>query len=693
MKPRQKFIKSCEYGITWLVKEILENPNFDPSFSNNKSLWIAEKNRNFNIIELLLNDKRVRDKLSGREFFHIKRSVLYNTKKQNGINESIKDFLKPKLEDDIESKLENLPIYDRILTIFKYKLYSDDKIKDILNSLSNTELRYILLLDKTKYYMNDFNFYKYLTIDRLKKLFTTVTISHELISNLSFWKELKDYDAMQFINDSSLSKITFTKNRAYFTIKLSNNINEKIIIRILEDLSGEKLIGFFKDKKGKYEQFDNINDLFNILNKNVPEPLRKYFKLEHTIHNTNINRIQNYIKKKRKELQDFEKNETNESIKDFLKPKSEDDIESKLQSLSLPDKIYTIYKYNLYSNDKIKDIFNSLSNDDLKKILNTYQIQSFINNNNFQKFIPFNKIKELFPIVTLSYDLIKNLPFWHLKRLRDYEAMQFATNSNLSKITYSPTSSYFRINLSNYYKQVTIKIQQNLLNNYVTFYQNRKTDDFEFKDVNELFDILSTNENVPEPLRKYFKMEYTLPKTNIKRIEDYIKKKRKELEDFERNEMNESIKDSLKPKSIDEIEYKLENLPNQKKVDTILKYNLLNKIPGINKDYLYNLIDTLDIQDQLYIGSKYNYIDIVKKSLEKGADPSTHKSMALVTASHAGNTNIVKLLLQDKRTEPSGGYNHALEVACLMDRLEVVKLLLDDSRFNTSTLSSMIFNI
>lgn len=496
----------------------------------------------------------------------------------------------------------------------------------------------------------------------------------------------------------------------------------------------------------------------------------------------------------------------NESIKDFLKPKTEEDIESKLQNLSLIDKINTILRYKLYSDDKIKNILNSLPNDELKNVLRN---QSYIRTNNLYNFISLDRLKELYPIVTQSHELIQNLPIWKAKILRDYQAMQFVSESSLSKITYDMSVAYFIIILSNYTtkEKTTIKIQEDSSGNHIIIRNLffKYSDTIDFQNVEEIFDILSTNKNIPEPLRKYFKMEYTVPKTNIKRIEDYMIRKRKELEDFERNETNESIKDILKPKSkeeilkiienkypteklkyiikyniinyftVDEIKSifekcniddkkeflmdflskyhftkewqgrvlrindvhfkmtesdminffneiilpnifkknkmnesikdslkpkqtydilkKLENIPDDKKLDTILKYNLMDTLPNIDMEYVDNLINTSSPQQQLYIGCRYGIPELVENSLENGADPSLDLTNTIVCASHKGYTDIVKMLLKDKRTYPSYNNNHAFEMACIMGRYDIVKLLLNDDRFDLYNLSTIIFRL
>jgi hypothetical protein len=192
----------------------------------------------------------------------------------------------------------------------------------------------------------------------------------------------------------------------------------------------------------------------------------------------------------------------NEGIRDYLKPKSEDEIKDKLDNLLLPERINTIIRYKLYSEDKIKEIINSLSISELKEILRY--------NSSFYKFISKENIQKMYPIIHKLYDMIKCSPFWKIKGLRDYQASQFVHDSILGKLIYDNLDVHFTIHLINYktHDHVDVKIKQSVFGDrYVEFKTRTLVSGKNFKDIYEFYDILSTNPNFPEPLRKYFKIE------------------------------------------------------------------------------------------------------------------------------------------------------------------------------------------
>ena len=76
-------------------------------------------------------------------------------------------------------------------------------------------------------------------------------------------------------------------------------------------------------------------------------------------------------------------------------------------------------------------------------------------------------------------------------------------------------------------------------------------------------------------------------------------------------------------------------------------------------------------------------IDIVK-SLFPYIDPSADNNCAIRLASFYGQTEVVKILLQDSRVDPSADNNLAIQWASKYGHHEVVKILLQDSRVDPS---------
>ena len=80
-----------------------------------------------------------------------------------------------------------------------------------------------------------------------------------------------------------------------------------------------------------------------------------------------------------------------------------------------------------------------------------------------------------------------------------------------------------------------------------------------------------------------------------------------------------------------------------------------------------------------------NHLEIVKLLLsDKRVDPSAGNNYGIRYASIKGHTEVVKLLLADKRVDPSADKNFAIRFASLYGCTEVVKLLLQDKRVDPS---------
>ena len=83
--------------------------------------------------------------------------------------------------------------------------------------------------------------------------------------------------------------------------------------------------------------------------------------------------------------------------------------------------------------------------------------------------------------------------------------------------------------------------------------------------------------------------------------------------------------------------------------------------------------------------SLYGYTEIVRLLLkDKRVDPSE----AIRLASESGYIEIVKLLLKDKRVKPSTHDNYPIRAAIRNNHFEVVKLLLQDKRVDPSDLNN-----
>ena len=81
------------------------------------------------------------------------------------------------------------------------------------------------------------------------------------------------------------------------------------------------------------------------------------------------------------------------------------------------------------------------------------------------------------------------------------------------------------------------------------------------------------------------------------------------------------------------------------------------------------------------LASQNGHTDVVKLLLQDGrVDPSNNDNCAIIWASENGHINVVKLLSQDERVDPSDYNNKAIRISSANGHTDVVKLLLQDKR-------------
>jgi len=106
----QCILQAVSRGYTEILELLLKDKRIDPTMGGfNFPLREALNRGYFDMVELLLNDKRVRNSLSRKERLKYESQIKNN----RNITESIKDFLKPKSEDEIMSKMEGLSPYKK----------------------------------------------------------------------------------------------------------------------------------------------------------------------------------------------------------------------------------------------------------------------------------------------------------------------------------------------------------------------------------------------------------------------------------------------------------------------------------------------------------------------------------------------------------------------------------------------------
>jgi ankyrin repeat protein len=84
--------------------------------------------------------------------------------------------------------------------------------------------------------------------------------------------------------------------------------------------------------------------------------------------------------------------------------------------------------------------------------------------------------------------------------------------------------------------------------------------------------------------------------------------------------------------------------------------------------------------------SARGHTQVVKLLLQDPrTDPTVNNGRAIVQACCNGHTGVVQLLLSDPRVDPSTRVNDAIHGACMTGSVAIVKMLLQDTRVNPAT--------
>jgi hypothetical protein len=91
------------------------------------------------------------------------------------------------------------------------------------------------------------------------------------------------------------------------------------------------------------------------------------------------------------------------------------------------------------------------------------------------------------------------------------------------------------------------------------------------------------------------------------------------------------------------------------------------------------------LENAIRLASKYGHVEVVNLLLnDPRVDPSFYNNDAIRWASENGQVQVVTLLLKDPRVDPSAYNNHAIRRASENGHVELVKLLLNDPRVDPS---------
>lgn len=264
-------------------------------------------------------------------------------------NESVKDFLKPISKEKFEKykeELDNLPISDKLEKIYNNKflidLYPSDEIKKMLDESDFRDKIYYIFADDESPFI---------------KLYDNRELTR--IKDYHWEKDPKDYE--EFWGCKRVKKPKWSDLISNESIKdyLKPKTDEEL------DKSINKLSKFQKDRMlSDAIQCNGALRLIELLLKN----------------GANIEYVKNSpyhwwwkrgMHKDRKRLID-QYSKTNESIKDFLKPKSEESIMKDIKNLSPVEILKKSVKYNLITG------FKYLINNNLLDEYNKYIVEKYI---------------------------------------------------------------------------------------------------------------------------------------------------------------------------------------------------------------------------------------------------------------------------------------------------------------------------
>jgi len=133
---------------------------------------------------------------------------------------------------------------------------------------------------------------------------------------------------------------------------------------------------------------------------------------------------------------------------------------------------------------------------------------------------------------------------------------------------------------------------------------------------------------------------------------------------------NDIFREYVKPTK----EQIVKSFENSKPDNTLI--SLIN-----NKYVSCKMLDDLDVLRYIV---KENKLELLKTALKKGALPNIDNNFAIKCASDKGHYEIVKVLLNDARVDPSANNNYAIGFAAGNGHYEIVKLLMSDKRVDPS---------
>ena len=119
--------------------------------------------------------------------------------------------------------------------------------------------------------------------------------------------------------------------------------------------------------------------------------------------------------------------------------------------------------------------------------------------------------------------------------------------------------------------------------------------------------------------------------------------------------------------------------------DRFLNEGIRNMMTPKSEEEITNELNKLSPTEKLIKACEIGMISVVRQSLGEGADPTYNSNLAIAMASNCGHFDIVELLLNDKRVNPTDYNNRAIHwTNSSLQNKDIIKLLLNDVRVRRS---------
>lgn len=92
----------------------------------------------------------------------------------------------------------------------------------------------------------------------------------------------------------------------------------------------------------------------------------------------------------------------------------------------------------------------------------------------------------------------------------------------------------------------------------------------------------------------------------------------------------------------------------------------------------------MEIEKVLALAVNFGFVNLVRKLLSWGVDPSDDENLCIRLAAEKGFLEIVKMLLKHPKVDPRTCANYPILYASRNGHLDVVKLLIKDARVDPS---------